>query len=168
MSPCNNSPDVLLQMAWFLIGLTAELAFIWPVTVRHLQVLLEGQARILGCTEPWWEDANKQHTLNCLTSENRRITVKIQEVRLLPKSVMRMGSCKGMSDRGMLFFDTLALLVFRGNLCFFCCRFLKCEAMCVFLWPDVRKILSQWGQEKGRSPGENTACHVDHKNNFWK
>lgn len=71
---------------------------------------------------------------------------------LLPKSVMRMGSCSGISGRGRLLLDTLALLDFRGNLCFFCCKLLKWEAMCVFLWPDVRKILSQWGQGNGRTP----------------
>lgn len=71
----------------------------------------------------------------------------------LPKSVMRMGSCRGISGRGRWLFDTLALLLFRGNLCFFCCEFLKWDAMCVFLWPDVLKILSQWGQGKGRTPG---------------
>lgn len=71
---------------------------------------------------------------------------------LLPKSVMRMGSCSGISGRGRLLLDTLALLDLRGNLCFFCCKLLKWEAMCVFLWPDVRKILSQWGQGNGRTP----------------
>lgn len=78
----------------------------------------------------------------------------------LPKSVMRMGSCSGMSGNGKLLLDTLALLAFRGNLCFFCCKLLKWDAICVFLCPDVRKILSQWGQEKGRTPKREIT--------FWK
>lgn len=173
------SPDMLFQMAWFLVGLTAELALVWSIIAHHLQVLLESQARVLG-----WDEAcsvtceqatrglpcEKRHfTLSRKTqrthSDNNvslfipRTNEKLPRVgscicqgMLLPKSVMRMGSCKGISGRGRLFLDTFALLVFRGNLCFLCCKLLKWEAMCVFLWPDVRKILSQWGQGKGRTP----------------
>lgn len=45
-------PDMLFQMARFLVGLTAELALVWPVIAHHLQVLLESQARVLG-----WDEA---------------------------------------------------------------------------------------------------------------
>lgn len=95
-------------------------------------------------------------TLCVYNNEHRQTTPHVYTYTclhvLLPKSVMRMGSCRGISGRGRLLLDTLALLVFLGNLCFFCCKLLKWEAMCVFLWPDVRKILSQWGQGKGRTP----------------
>lgn len=93
------------------------------------------------------------HSNNTIVNTDAALPICACEHMLLPKSVMRMGSCRGMSGRGRLLLDTLALLVFRGNLCFFCCKLLKWEAMCVFLWPDVRKILSQWGQGKGRAPG---------------
>lgn len=177
-------PDMLFQMARFLVGLATELALVWPVIAHHLQVLLESQARVLGWYETCWatceqatgelscektfqfvqkkhthtkkrpQESNLRiHSNNTIVNTDAALPICACEHMLLPKSVMRMGSCRGMSGRGRLLLDTLALLVFRGNLCFFCCRLLKWEAMCVFLWPDVRKILSQWGQGKGRAPG---------------
>lgn len=50
-------PDMLFQMAWFLVGLTTELALVWPLIALHLKVLLENQARILGWDEAWCEQA---------------------------------------------------------------------------------------------------------------
>lgn len=77
------------------------------------------------------------------------------------RSEMRIGSCSCISGSGRLCLETRARFGLRGNLCFFCCRFLKCEAMCVFLWPDVRKILSQCGHGNGRTPaGIHTQTHV--------
>lgn len=201
---CYNDalPDMLLQMAWFLVGLTTELALIWPVIAHHLQVLLESQARVPGgdeackgtceqstCGLQWEKTFHFVHSPRVETSTRKQLNnafhlitstgklcaclqwwthvythhlcvyTRACQHMLLPKSVMRMGSCRGMSGRGRLLLDTLALLLFRGNFCFLCCKLLKWEAMCVFLWPDVRKILSQWGQGKGRTPrksGEKT------------
>lgn len=41
-------PNMLLQMAGFLVGLTAVLALVRPFTAHHIQVLLKGQAGVLG------------------------------------------------------------------------------------------------------------------------
>lgn len=44
-------PDMLFKVTWLLIGFAAKLAFVWPVTAHHVQVLLERQTGVLGRDE---------------------------------------------------------------------------------------------------------------------
>lgn len=102
-----------------------------------------------------FQEQQKMCAMYVCTPNVYSMCLPTQMCSFLPKSVIRIGSWRGISGRGRLFLDTLALLAFRGNLCFFCCKLLKWDAMCVFLWPDVRKILSQWGQGNGRTPSKH-------------
>lgn len=74
--------------------------------------------------------------------------------RSLPKSVMSMGSCKGMSGTGPLDFPTRTFVGLRWCLSFLSSVCLKCEVIWVFRWPDVLNFLSQWGQAKGLTPAK--------------
>lgn len=73
----------------------------------------------------------------------------------LPKSVMSMGSCKGMSGTGTLVFPTRTFAGLRWCRSFLSSVCLKCEAIWVFRWPDVLNFLSQWGQAKGLTPAKD-------------
>lgn len=73
----------------------------------------------------------------------------------LPKSVMSMGSCKGMSGTGPLDFPTRTFVGLRWCRSFLSSVCLKCEVIWVFRWPDVLNFLSQWGQAKGLTPAKD-------------
>ena len=75
--------------------------------------------------------------------------------RSLPKSVMSIGSCKGMSGTGTLVFPTRTFAGLRWCRSFLNSVCLKCEEIWVFRWPDVLNFLSQWGQAKGLTPAKH-------------
>lgn len=63
--------------------------------------------------------------------------------RILPTSVMRIGSCKGISGTGTFALPTRTFAGLRWCRIFLNSVCLKWEAMWVFLWPEVRNFLSQ-------------------------
>lgn len=65
---------------------------------------------------------------------------------------MSIGSCKGISGTGTLFFPIRTLAGLRWCRIFLSSLCLKWEAIWVFLWPEVRNFLSQCGQAKGLIP----------------
>ena len=72
----------------------------------------------------------------------------------VPVSVMRIGSCSGMSGSSISGFGA-RLMDRRG---FLGDASLKCDCIWLFLCPDVLNFLSQCGQSNGLAP--------DYENNF--